>query len=235
MKAIILAGGEGTRLRPLTNTIPKALVDINGKTLTEHAIVLLKRFGATEFILSLCYMADKVRQYFGNGSKFGTKIDYVVEKTLLGTAGPLILLKKEGKRIKETFIMINGDNLFSLNFKKMLEVHKKNKAIGTIALTKTKDVTTSGVVRLEGSKIVEFVEKPKKEDAPSDFISSGYYILEPEVFDFLPNKEKVMMEHDIWPALAKAGKLYGYYDSGLWFDTGTFSRLDEVRKKWKGL
>ena len=233
MKAIILAGGEGTRLRPLTNTLPKALVDINGRTLTDHAIILLKKFGATEFILSLGYMADKVKQHFGDGKRLGAKIDYVVEKTLLGTAGPLILLKKEGKQIRETFIMINGDNLFSLNFKKMLEVHKKNKAIATIALTKTKDVTTSGVVKLEGSKIVEFVEKPKKEDAPSDLISSGYYILEPEVFNYLPDKEKVMMEHDIWPALAKAGKLYGYYDPGLWFDTGTLERLEEVRKKWK--
>lgn len=230
-KAVILAGGEGTRLRPLTLNVPKALVDINRKTLTEHVINIMKGFGIDHFILGLGYMAEKVKEHFGNGRNFGVKIEYTVEDTPQGTAGPLLLMPK----LKETFVMVNGDNLFDLDLQKMHEVHRKNKAVATIALTQVEDPSTSGVVKLKGDKIVEFVEKPKKEDAPSNWISSGYYIIEPEIYDYIPKgKEKVMLETDVWPKLAKAGKLFGYKDDGQWFDTGTIERLENVRKIWKG-
>jgi len=231
MKAIILAGGKGTRLRPLTYKIPKALIPVQGKTLTEHVIGVLKKLDIDEIILSISYMADKIKEYFGNGSKFNLKVSYAVEKEPMGTAGPLIMLPK----IKETFVMVNGDNLFNLDFKKMLELHKKNKATATIALTEIGDTTHYGVARLEGDKILEFIEKPKKEEASGRYINSGYYILEPDVFDIIKGKGFAMMEKDIFPKLAKEGKLFGYRDNGQWFDTGTLENYERVKKEWKGV
>jgi len=231
MRAIILAGGEGTRLRPLTYNLPKALIPVQGKTLTEHVIDVLKKLDVDEIVLSIGYMADKVKDYFGDGSKFGLKITYAVEKEPMGTAGPLILLPK----INETFVMVNGDNLFNLDFKKMLELHKKNKATATIALTRVEDVSHFGAARLEGDKILEFIEKPKKEEAPSNYINSGYYILEPEVFDIVKGKDFAMMEKNVFPKLAKEGKLFGYKDNGQWFDTGTPENYEKVKKEWEGI
>ncbi|MBW2981142.1 nucleotidyltransferase family protein [Candidatus Woesearchaeota archaeon] len=231
MKGIILAGGEGTRLRPLTYNLPKALIQVQGKTLTEHVIDVLKKLDIDEVVLSIGYMADKIKEYFGDGSKFNLKITYAVEKEPMGTAGPLILLPK----IDETFVMANGDNLFGLDFKKMLEQHKNSKATATIALTKVEDPSKFGAARLEGEKILEFIEKPKKDEAPSNYINSGYYILEPEVFDIVKGKDFAMMEKDVFPKLAKEGKLFGYKDNGQWFDTGTPENYEKVKKEWKGI
>jgi NDP-sugar pyrophosphorylase family protein len=230
MKAIILAGGQGTRLRPLTNSIPKALIDVQGRTLTEHVIDILKKLDIDEIILSVGYMADKVKEYFKDGSEFNIKATYAVEKEPKGTAGPLIVHPK----INETFIMVNGDNLFNLNLKEMLEFHKKNKATATIALTKVEDTSKFGVAKLDGDKITEFIEKPKNEDAPSNYINSGYYILEPKVFDIVKGKEFAMMEKDVFPALARQGKLFGFKDNGQWFDTGTIESYEKVKNEWRG-
>ena len=227
MKAIILAGGLGTRLRPLTYSTPKALIPVQGKTLTEHVIDVLKKLEINDITLSISYMADKIKEYFGNGEKFNLNISYAIEKVPLGTAGPLILLPK----IQETFVMVNGDNLFNLDFKKMLEQHKETKAALTIALTKVPDPSQFGVAKLENNKILEFVEKPK-ENPPSNWINSGYYIIEPEVFDLVKGKEFAMMERYVFPELAKAGKLFGYKDDGQWFDTGTFENYERVKKEW---
>ncbi len=228
MKAIILSGGLGTRLRPLTYETPKALIPVQGKTLTEHVIDVLKKLEINEIILSIGYLSEKIEKYFGDGSKFNLNIGYAIEKQAMGTAGPLILLPK----INETFVMVNGDNLFNLDFKKMLQLHKKNKAAATIALTKVEDPSHFGVAKLQEDKILEFIEKPKREEAPSNWINSGYYILEPEVFDIAKGKDFAMMEKDIFPKLAKDGKLFGYRDTGQWFDTGTFESYERVKKEW---
>jgi len=228
-KAIILAGGEGTRLHPLTYNIPKSLVPMQGKTLTELVLDILKKYKVKDIVLSVGYLAEKMQDYFGNGEKFGVNISYCIEKEPKGTAGPLILLPK----FKETFLMMNGDNLFNLDFEKFYKTHKDNKAIATIALSKVEDTSSFGVVELDGQKIINFVQKPKQEDAPSNFISSGYYILEPEVFDLVKNKEFAMLEKDVFPQLAEQGKLFGYYDSGQWFDTGTPERYEQANKEWR--
>jgi mannose-1-phosphate guanylyltransferase / phosphomannomutase len=231
MKAIILAGGEGTRLRPLTYKIPKALVPIDDKNLTEHVIEILKKYNIKDIILSTAYLKKKVKDYFKDGKEFNLDISYIEEPKPLGTAGPLIILNKTNKQLKETFFMINGDNLFNLNLKNMLNFHKKNKATATIALSRVDDPRSFGVAVLEDDKIKEFIEKPK--DPPSNYINSGYYILEPEVFEMIKDKDKAMMEKDIFPILAKQGKLYGYKSDSLWFDTGTPERYEQVKKEWK--
>jgi len=235
MKAVILAGGEGTRLRPLTYKIPKALIPIQGKTLTEQVFAIYKKAGVTEIYLSVAYMAEKIIEYFGDGSKFGLKIKYLEEKERMGTAGPLLLLRQQKKIPTEDFFMSNGDNLFALDLNKMIKFHQKNQAIATIALTEVTDPTHFGIAKLAKDKILEFIEKPKKEEAPSNYASSGYYLLSPKVFDYLPNKDFVMVETDFWPAIAKAGGLFGFKSSAQWFDTGTPQRHQQVEKEWQGI
>lgn len=222
-------------MRPLTYTIPKALIPVLGRTLTEQVFDIYKKIGVTDLYLSVAYLADKMVEYFGDGSKFGVTIKYLREEKPIGTAGPLLLLKQQGKVIKEDFFMSNGDNLFALNLKEMLEFHKKSQAVATIALTKVSDPTHFGIAKLNGNQILEFVEKPKKEEAPSEYASSGYYILSPAVFDYLPDKDFVMVEKDVWPVLAQAGKLFGFCSDAQWFDTGTPERHAQVEKEWRGV
>ncbi len=227
-KAIILAGGKGTRLYPLTYDIPKSLIPMQGKTLTELVLDILKKYKVKDIILSVGCLWEKMQEHFKDGKKFGVNISYCVEKEPKGTAGPLILLPK----FKETFLMMNGDNLFNIDFEKFYKTHKDNKAMATIALTEVEDTSQYGVVKLEGKKITGFVEKPKAEEAPSHFISGGYYILEPEVFDLVKDKKFAMLEKDVFPQLAQQGKLFGYYDSGQWFDTGTLERYERANREW---
>ncbi|MFA6410210.1 MAG: NDP-sugar synthase [Candidatus Buchananbacteria bacterium] len=234
MKAIILAGGEGTRLRPLTYEIPKALIPVQGKTLTEQVFDIYKNVKVTEIILSISYLADKMVAYFEDGNKFGFDISYLREDRPRGTAGPLLLLKEKNEIPSQDFFMSNGDNLFALDLKKMIEFHKNQKAVVTIALVEAPDPTQVGVVKMSGDKILEFVEKPTREKAPSSFANSGYYIISPEIFNYLPNQEFVMLEKDVFPVLAKAGKLFGFIGSGQWFDTGTPERYLQVQKEWRG-
>src|SRR3989344_943177 len=235
MKAILLAGGVGTRLQPLTNTIPKPLIPIDDKNLTEHVFAILKKHGVEEIILSLGYMADTIQDYFRDGARHGVKISYLKEDKLMGTAGPLMLLKKMGKEIKEDFFVMNADNLFSLDTRKWLDFHSAHNGVATIALHEVEDPTTYGVVALEGNRIVQFVEKPKIEEAPSRLINSGYYILSHKIFDFIPVSDYAMMEKDIFPKLAELGFLYGYKGEGQWFDTGTHERYEKVKKEWRGV
>src|SRR3989344_2407708 len=222
MKAVILAGGPGTRLRPLTLHTPKALVDIQGKTMTEHLFDLFKRHGITEVVMTVGYLKEKIKKYYGDGSKFGMKISYVDEDKPLGTAGALRMIKH---LLNESFIVTNGDELKDIDLNKMLEHHKKEKAVGTIALTEVEDPSIYGVARLEGNKIKEFVEQPKKEEAPSNLINSGCYVLEPDIINRIP-EGFAMFEKDIFPFLAREGKLVGFPFDGQWFDTGNYERLD---------
>jgi len=231
-KAVILAGGKGTRLRPLTLHTPKALVDVNGKNLTEWLFELLKRYNVRDVILSVGYLADNIRDYFTDGSKFGMNVDYVEEKTPLGTAGPL---KMAQDKLTDSFICSNGDELKCINIARMYRLHKRKGALATIALTSVEDPSQYGVARLDGSRIMEFVEKPKKEDAPSNLINSGFYIIEPEVIEMIPKNKFCMLEKDVFPQLAKEGKLRGFPFSGQWMDTGNMERLERARKIWKGI
>jgi NDP-sugar pyrophosphorylase family protein len=231
MKAVILAGGKGTRLRPLTYETPKALLPVHGKTLTEHLFDLFKRHGITEVFLSIGYLGEKIKDYFKDGKEFGVDIKYLEENEPLGTAGPLKLAKNE---LTESFLVSNGDELKDINLDEMYKQHKKNKALVTIALTKVEDPSQYGVAKLDGEKILEFIEKPKKEEAPSNLINSGLYIIEPEIIDMIPDGF-AMLEKEVFPKLAKQGRLFGYAFSGQWFDTGNMERYDKALKEWKGL
>jgi mannose-1-phosphate guanylyltransferase len=230
--AVILAGGLGTRLYPVTYEIPKPLIPVQGRTLTEHVLDVLKEHGVKEVILALGYRADQIQKYFGTGRKFGLKIKYVIEKEPLGTGGWMHLIKKKDIP-KEDFIVLNGDNLFDIDFEKMLEVHKRTGALATDALTAVEDVEHYGVVEMDGDYILRFVEKPKREEAPSNRINSGWYIFSPEIFKQMPSEKKFMLERELFPKLAAQRKLAGFKSDAQWFDTGTFERWDRVIKEWR--
>jgi mannose-1-phosphate guanylyltransferase len=232
--AVILAGGLGTRLRPLTYEMPKALIPIRGTTLTEHVIAKLKEAGVKKVYLSIGHMADRIIEYFKTKDQ-GVEIGYIIEKEPLGTGGWLHLITPEQRKLdfSEDFIVVNGDNLFDLDWAKMHKLHTENDALITIGLSVVQDVSAYGVAELSGKRIVRFVEKPKAEDAPSNYINSGYYIFSPKIFNHLPDAKRIMFETDIFPKIAEKQQLFGYLDKSQWFDTGTFERWEEVIKRWK--
>ena len=160
----------------------------------------------------------------------------MVEEKPMGTAGPLVLLKRMGKVFDSDFIVVNGDNLFAFDFEDWKKFHQERGGVATIALKSIDDVASRGVVAMAGDKITAFVEKPKPEEAQSNLINSGYYIFSPKIFDYIDEtKDFLMLEKDIFPALAQAGKLYGYVGNGQWFDTGTLERWQTVEKEWRGV
>ena len=230
-KAVLLVGGKGTRLSPLTDKTPKALLEVHKKVVTEHIFDLIKKYGIRDVILCVGHLKEKIREYFGDGSRFGVNITYVEENEPLGTAGPLKLARKY---LEDSFIVSNGDELKNINIPRMFRLHKRKDALATIALTTVEDPSHYGVARLDGSRIIEFVEKPKKEDTPSNLINAGFYILEPEVISMIPDGFS-MLERDVFPKLAKLGRLRGFPFAGQWFDIGTVERYKLAEKQWKGV
>lgn len=227
--AFVLAGGIGSRMKPITDEIPKPLIPLQGKPILQHTFELLKKYGIDNIIVSVGYKAEKIKEYFGDGAKFGLKIKYVEEKMPLGTAGPLKLARKY---LRNTFILCNADELKNIDLYDMYLFHREQNAMGTIALTTVSDPSAYGVAKLQGSRILEFLEKPK--NPPTNLINSGLYILEPGVIDMIP-EGFAMMEKDVFPKIAKMDKLYGYSFSGQWFDTGSMERYATALKEWKGI
>jgi len=228
-KAIILAGGKGARMKPMTNMLPKPMLRIQDKPILEHNIELLKNHGIKDIIVSIGYRGEQIKEYFGDGSQFGVNIAYIEEDEPMGTAGPLNMLK--GK-INDTFILMNGDELKDIDLEDMFMFHKKNKSTATIALTTVEDPSNYGVAVMNGNKVMTFVEKPSKQNAPSKLISAGLYILEPEVLKSVPEGFS-MIENDVFPKLASNDKLLGYIFSGQWFDTGTPERFSQAEREWQ--
>ena len=228
-KAVLLVGGRGTRLRPLTDKTPKALLKVQGKTIAEHLFDLLKKYGIRDVILCTGYLKDKIKEYFGDGSKIGINTTYVEENEPLGTAGPLKLAKKH---LKDSFIVSNGDELKNINIPRMFRLHKRKNALATIALTTVDDPSHYGVARLDGSRIIEFVEKPSK--PISNLINAGFYIIEPEVIDMVPDGF-TMLEKDVFPKLAQLGRLRGFPFAGQWFDIGNIERYKIAERNWEGI
>ena len=228
-KAVLLVGGRGTRLRPLTDKTPKGLLEVHNKSIIEHLFDLLKKYGIRDAILCIGYLKEKIKEHFGDGSKIGINITYVEENEPQGTAGPLRLAKKF---LKESFIVSNGDELKNINIPRMFRLHKRKNALATIALTTVDDPSHYGVARLDGSRIVEFVEKPSI--PPSNLINAGFYIFEPEVIDMIPDGFS-MIEKDVFPELAKLGRLRGFPFAGQWFDIGNIERYKIAEKKWEGI
>ncbi len=219
MKAVVLAGGFGTRLRPLSCTRPKLLFPVGNMPMLDWTLERLAKSGIEEVILAVNYMAEAFIQCYGN-SKYGMKLLYSREGRPLRTGGPI---KKAEELIghEETFLVLNGDILTNINYAELVEKHKEKEAIATIALYRVEDPSRYGVVELtEKSRVVRFVEKPVREKAPSNLANAGIYVLDPKIFSYIPSGRPVSIEHEIFPKLANERKLYGHDFEGLWIDIG---------------
>jgi mannose-1-phosphate guanylyltransferase len=228
MKAVILVGGEGTRLRPLTYTTVKAMVPILNRPFIQHLIRYLSSHGIDEVILAMGYKPDTIKRYF-DGITADTRITYSIEDSPLGTAGAVKHaaghLKKEN-----TFFVFNGDIFTDLDLTDMLKFHKMKEAKATIALTPVDDPTHFGVVELDAQqRVLRFSEKPSREEARSTLINAGTYILGKEVLDYIPEGRFSMFEHDIFPGLLSEGMpVYGYVIDTYWMDMGTPGKYFEL-------
>jgi len=225
MQAVIMAGGFGTRLRPITCTVPKPMAPVANKPMLCHIINLLKKYKFNDLTMMLYYQPEVITDYFGNGKKFGADIKYLRPEGDLGTAGSV---RFASKNINGTFIVISGDVLTDFDLSKAVEYHKKKKAMATMVLTRVNNPLQFGVVITEkNGKVERFLEKPSWGEVFSDTINTGIYILEPEVFDYIPEQKSFDFSKDLFPRLLKENKpLYGYIAEGYWKDIGNH---DEYR------
>lgn len=214
MKAVILAGGKGTRLRPYTTAFPKPLMPVGDKPILEIIVRQLESHGINEIIMAVGHLAELIMTFFGDGSKFGVRIKYSREDEPLGTAGPLSLIKDE---LTETFLVMNGDILTTLNYSDLIEYHKRSGAIATIALNKRDVYIDFGVVELdEDSNITDYIEKPTLHY----LVSMGIYVFEPEVLKYIPNNKKFDFPDLVKKLISAGEKVKGYIYDGYWLDIG---------------
>jgi len=218
-----MAGGQGTRLRPLTSNQPKPMVPIVNKPCIQHILELLQRHGINEAVMTLAFLPRLIRNYFGDGSSLGMHIDYTVEETPAGTAGSIRLAKD---LLDETFLVISGDALTDFDLTKVIEFHKEREALVTIALTSVDNPLEFGVVIVdEEGRIQRFLEKPGWGQVFSDTVNTGIYVLEPEIFDHIPEGQPYDFSHDLFPKLFDMKKaLYGMVCDGYWQDVGSLEQ-----------
>ncbi|MDI6861723.1 MAG: sugar phosphate nucleotidyltransferase [Caldisericia bacterium] len=219
MKGVILAGGFGTRLRPLTINIPKPMVPIANKPILSHIIKLLKKHNIKDLIIILYHQPEIIKEYFKDGKEFGVKINYIISDEDLGTCGAVNLAKNF---LTEDFLVISGDILTDFNLTEIISSHFEKKAIATITLTRAVNPLQYGIVITdEDGKIVRFLEKPSWGEVFSDTINTGIYVLSPEIFEFVPEKKEFDFSKNLFPLILKKNlPLYGFIANGYWKDIG---------------
>ena len=227
MKAVVMAGGEGTRLRPLTSNQPKPMVPIVGKPCMEHILELLRRHNLTDVVVTLAFMPQAIRSYFGDGESLGMNITYSVEESPLGTAGSVKQAVGEGD---ESLLVISGDALCDIDLTSLLEFHREKKAAVTIALKSVENPLEFGIVVTDDEgRIERFLEKPSWGQVFSDTINTGIYVLEPEVLRHVPAGEPHDFSKQLFPLLLEMGRpLYGYIADGYWQDVGDLGQYAQA-------
>ncbi|MBS3947730.1 MAG: NTP transferase domain-containing protein [Dethiobacter sp.] len=228
MKVIIMAGGEGSRLRPLTCDRPKPMVPIMNRPMMEHIVALLADCQLTEIGVTLQYLPEQIRNYFGDGREFGVNMRYFIEDMPLGTAGSV---KNAGSFLDETFLVISGDALTDFNLRKAMEFHRQKGGAATLVLTRVEKPLEYGVVIAEedGGRITRFLEKPSWSEVFSDTVNTGIYILEPEVLTHFPPGVMFDFAKDLFPLLMSKGyPLYGYIAEGYWCDIGNLQQYQQA-------
>jgi mannose-1-phosphate guanylyltransferase len=228
MKAVILVGGEGTRLRPLTVNLSKTMVPVLNKPFLEHLILYLRKHGIRDIILSMGYLPGPIRSYFGDGTGLDVRLTYVVEDTPLGTAGAV---KNVASLLDGTFLVCNGDVLTEIDLTEMMDRHREKSPRVSIALTPVENPTMYGVVETDaGGKVTRFVEKPPPEEVTSNMINAGIYIIEPQVLDYVPPATHSMFERFLFPLLLHRGEpVLGYASDAYWIDIGTPEKYLKVQ------
>jgi mannose-1-phosphate guanylyltransferase len=221
VQAVILVGGEGTRLRPLTVTVPKPVLPLVDRPFLVYMLEWLRRHGVDDVIMSCGFLATSVRNVLGDGSQLGLRLRFVEEPEPRGTAGAL---KYAEDLLDERFLMLNGDVLTDIDLGAQMAQHASSGAVGTLALVPVEDPTAYGLVRLHEDRAVrEFVEKPTADEIDTNLISAGAYVLERSVLDLIPPGRNVSIEREIWPRLVGEG-LFGFPAHAYWLDIGTPER-----------
>ncbi|HUC04329.1 MAG TPA: NDP-sugar synthase [Acidimicrobiales bacterium] len=221
MKAVVLVGGEGTRLRPLTLTTPKQLLPIVGEPMIERVLEHLVAYGVDEAILSMGYLPDAFREAYPDGHAAGIALTYAVEPEPLDTAGAVRFAATFGQ-VDDTFVVVNGDVLTDLDLGTLIDFHRSSGAEGTIALHPVADPSAFGVVPTDADgRVVSFVEKPPRDEAPTNEINAGTYVFEPSVLERIAPSGRVSIERETFPAMVRDGVLCARADDSYWLDTGT--------------
>jgi NDP-sugar pyrophosphorylase family protein len=233
MKAVIMAGGEGTRLRPLTSNQPKPMLPMANVPMMEHVVNLLRTHGFEDIVVTVAFMANAIRTYFGDGSEFGVRMVYATEETPLGTAGSVRNARDE---LDERFLVISGDVLTDIDLSEVVGFHQKRGAMATLALKAVDNPLEFGIViTQEDGSVERFLEKPTWGQVFSDTINTGIFVLEPEIFDFIPEGRPVDFSGETFPAVLEAEKpLYGYVADGYWEDVGTLAAYLKSRCRSRG-
>ncbi len=220
MKAVILAGGEGTRLRPLTSNQPKPMMPIANAPMMEHIVRLLAQHDFNDIVVTVAFLANHIRNYFGDGSDWGVRLRYATEESPLGTAGSV---RNAMEELDDTFLVISGDVLTDVDLSKIVAEHRSRGAFASIALKRVENPVEFGIViTREDGTIERFLEKPTWGEVFSDTINTGIYVLEPQIFEYIPEAEVVDFSGDVFPAVLEQGKpLLGHVVDGYWEDVGT--------------
>ncbi len=224
-----MAGGEGTRLRPLTSNVPKPMLPLVNRPMMEHIVDLLKRHGINDVVVTVAFMANTIRNYFGDGSEFGVKMVYATEETPLGTAGSV---RNAMEHLTERFMVISGDVLTDIDLGRIIEFHDDKKALATIGLAHVENPLEFGIVITEDDgRIERFLEKPTWGQVFSDTINTGIFVLEPEIFDYIEPDKPVDFSGEVFPrVLADEGPLFGAIAEGYWEDVGTLEAYLRAHK-----
>ncbi|MBI4186934.1 MAG: NDP-sugar synthase [Chloroflexi bacterium] len=220
LKAVILVGGEGTRLRPLTYYTPKAMVPVLNHPFLEHTMAYLGKHGIGDIILAVSYIPEAIQGYFGDGGDRGVRLTYSVEDTPLGTAGAI---KNAEQHLDGTFVVLNGDIFTDIDIADMLAFHRRRRAKVTMALAWVDNPCAFGMIDADSEgRVGCFTEKPSPEQVTSQWINAGIYILEPEILEHVPANTPHMFEKELFPLLLERGEpIYGYASRGYWIDMGT--------------
>ena len=228
MKGLIMAGGEGTRLRPITCTKPKPMVQILGRPVMEYIIELMKNSGISDIAITLMYMPHEIIDHFGDGSDFGVNLTYFIEDTPLGTAGSV---KAAQDFLNDTFIIISGDSLTDIDISDAINFHHQKNAEASIVLKSVENPLEYGIVITDSdNKIIRFLEKPNWSEVFSDTANTGIYILNPSVLDLIPPNERYDFSKDLFPKMLSSGnQMYGYAADGYWCDIGDLSAYKQCQ------
>ncbi|HET7269831.1 MAG TPA: NDP-sugar synthase [Rubrobacter sp.] len=221
MQAVVLVGGQGTRLRPVTYDIPKALVPLRNRPFMGYMLDFLRNGGLNGAVLSLGYLPDPIQAYLcGQQDLEGFSVDYAVEDHALGTAGGI--KNAQAYLDGDTFVVVNGDVLTGMDLATAIQIHKNSNALATITLTSVEDPTAYGLVEVDHEMVVHrFIEKPAADEVTTNLVNAGVYVLEPEVLDMIPAGREVSIEREIFPELQEAGRLRAHITSSYWRDIGT--------------
>jgi mannose-1-phosphate guanylyltransferase len=228
MKAIVLVGGFGTRLRPLTLTTPKQMLPVGNRPMIERVVESLAKGGVTDAVLSLGYRPDAFIDRYPSGICAGVRLHYAVEPEPLDTAGAIRFAARHAQ-LDETFIVLNGDVLTDLDLRDLVTLHRDRGAEATIALTPVEDPSRYGVVpTADDGLVLGFIEKPPRDQAPTNWINAGTYVVEPSVVDRIPSGRRVSIERETFPALVADRSLFALQSDVYWVDAGTPSTYLEV-------